>query len=153
VKLGAKGAALIKKREQLRLVAYKPTPQDKWTIGWGHTGKDVYEGLTWVLSQAEDAFQRDTAWAVTAVLRHTDVALNQNQFDALVAFVFNVGETAFAGDPAHGREPSTLLRLVNSSRFADAAQEFAKWNHQNGVVLGGLTARRADEAQLFATPI
>jgi lysozyme len=141
VKLGQKGAVLIKSREQLRLTAYLPTPKDKWTIGYGHTGKDVYEGLTWVLSQAEDAFQRDTAWAVAAVMRHTDVALTQNQFDALVAFCFNVGEPQFAS--------STLLRDVNARNFAGAALEFAKWNHQDGVVLAGLTVRRAQEAALF----
>lgn len=145
MKLEAKGAALIKAREQLRLTAYKPTPQDKWTIGWGHTGLEVVEGLTWVLSQAEDAFLRDTAWAVTAVLRHTDVALTQNQFDALVAFVFNVGEPQFAS--------STLLRLVNAGKPAEAAEHFAEWNHQNGKVLAGLTARRAAEKALFVLPM
>lgn len=144
MKLGQKGAALIKNREQLRLTAYKPTPMDKWTIGWGHTGKDVYEGLTWVLSQAEDAFQRDTQWAVTAVMKLADVPLNQNQFDALVAFVFNVGEPQFAG--------STLLRVLNSGDYAGAAGHFAEWDHQNGVVLKGLDVRRAAERALFLLP-
>lgn len=141
MKLGAKGAAMIKAREQLRLVAYKPTPKDKWTIGWGHTGKDVYEGLTWVLSQAESAFQNDTQWAVTAVMRHVDVALTQNQFDALAAFVFNVGEPQFTG--------STLLRVLNTGNYAGAAEHFAEWNHQDGKVLAGLTVRRAQERELF----
>jgi lysozyme len=141
VKLGQKGAALIKSREQLRLRAYKPTPEDKWTIGWGHTGPEVVEGLTWVLSQAEDAFQRDTAWAAAAVMRHVDVALSQNQFDALVAFVFNVGEPRFAS--------STLLRVLNAGKPAEAAEHFAEWNHQDGKVLPGLTVRRAQERDLF----
>lgn len=144
MKLGQKGAALIKAREQLRLRAYKPTPTDKWTIGWGHTGPEVGEGVTWVLSQAEDAFQRDTTWAVLAVMRHVDVALNQNQFDALVAFVFNVGEPQFAG--------STLLRVLNAGRPAEAAEHFAEWNHQDGKVLPGLTVRRSQERELFLQP-
>ena len=145
MKLGQKGAALIKAREQLRLRAYKPTPTDKWTIGWGHTGPEVVEGLTWVLSQAEDAFQRDVQWAATAVMKHVDVELTQNQFDALVAFVFNVGEPQFAG--------STLLRDLNARNFEGAVLEFAKWNHEGGVVRPGLTVRRAQEAALFQTPV
>lgn len=143
MKLGAAGAALIKSREQLRLTAYKPTPQDKWTIGWGHTGKEVVEGLTWVLSQAEAAFASDTQWAQTAVMRDVDVPLSQNQFDALVAFVFNVGEPQFKG--------STLLRVLNTGDYAGAAGHFAEWDHQNGKVLPGLDVRRAQERVLFTS--
>lgn len=141
MKLGTPGAALIKSREQLRLRAYKPTPTDKWTIGWGHTGPEVVEGVTWVLSQAEQAFARDTQWAATAVMRHVDTLLTQNQFDALVAFVFNVGEPQFKG--------STLLRVLNTGDYAGAAGHFAEWNHQAGKVLAGLTVRRAQERALF----
>lgn len=141
MKLGAAGAKLIKSREQLRLTAYKPTPTDKWTIGWGHTGKEVVEGLTWVLSQAEAAFVSDTQWACTAVMKHVDVELSQNEFDALVAFVFNVGEPQFAN--------STLLRVLNTGDKAGAAEHFAEWNHQDGKVLPGLTVRRAQEKALF----
>ena len=141
MKLGAAGAALIKSREQLRLRAYKPTPDDKWTIGWGHTGKNVVEGLTWVLSQAEAAFDSDTQGAATAVMRLVDVPLTQNQFDALVAFVFNVGEPQF--------KDSTLLRVLNAHDYAGAAGHFAEWNHQAGKVLAGLTVRRAAERDLF----
>lgn len=144
MRLGAKGAALIKAREQLRLRAYKPTPNDKWTIGYGHTGPEVVEGLTWVLSQAEAAFARDTGEAAAAVMRSTDVPLTQNQFDAMVAFTFNVG--------AEAEGHSTLCRLVNARNFEGAVLEFAKWNHQDGKVLPGLTVRRAQEAALFQEP-
>jgi lysozyme len=144
VKLGAAGAALIKSRELLRLRAYKPTPVDKWTIGWGHTGPEVVEGLTWVLSQAEAAFAKDTGWAATAVMKHVDTELTQNQFDALVAFVFNVGEPNFAS--------STLLKCLNRRDYAGAAGQFALWNHQDGKVLAGLTVRREQERVLFTTP-
>lgn len=144
MKLGQKGAALIKAREQLRLTAYKPTPTDKWTIGWGHTGPEVVEGLTWVLSQAEAAFERDVQWAATAVMKHVDVPLTQNQFDALVAFVFNVGEPQFAG--------STLLKLLNENRPQDAAEEFERWTYQDGKHLAGLAVRRGQEKALFLQP-
>jgi lysozyme len=145
MKLGAKGAALIKSREQLRLRAYKATPAEKWyTIGWGHTGPEIKADTVWVLSQAEEAFARDTGKAATAVMKNVDVELTQNQFDALVAFTFNVGADA----EAH----STLCKLLNRRDFAGAANEFAKWNHQDGKVLPGLTVRREQERVLFTTP-
>jgi len=142
VKLGQKGAALIKSREQLRLRAYKATPNEKWyTIGWGHTGPEITADTVWTLSQAEAAFAADTGKAAAAVMRSTDVPLTQNQFDALVAFTFNVGTEA----EGH----STLCRLVNARDFEGAAAEFEKWNHQDGKVLPGLTVRRAQERDLF----
>jgi lysozyme len=141
MKLGPKGEALIKSFETLRLKAYKPTPNDKWTIGWGHTGPEVVAGLEWTEAQAEIALCNDVAWAVKQVICTTDVALSQNQFDALVAFTFNVGVTA----EGH----STLIKLVNAGYTGAASAEFMKWNHQGGVVLDGLTRRRAAEKALF----
>jgi hypothetical protein len=74
-------------------------------------------------------------------MKHVDVELSQNEFDALVAFVFNVGEPQFAN--------STLLRVLNTGDKAGAAEHFAEWNHQDGKVLPGLTVRRAQEKALF----
>lgn len=144
MELSAKGEALIKGFETLQLKAMKPTPYDKWTIGWGHTGHEVVEGLVWTPEQAEDAFIHDVAGAEFAVIRSTDVALTQNQFDALVSFTFNVG----TDNEAH----STLCRLVNATAWPAAADEFPKWNHQNGKVLAGLTRRRTAERALFLMP-
>jgi lysozyme len=144
MKLGQKGAALIKSREQLRLRAYKATPNEKWyTIGWGHTGPEITADTVWVLSQAEEAFAKDTGKAATAVMRSVDVELTQNQFDALVAFTFNVG--------ADAEGHSTLCRLINQRKWAEAADEFGKWNHQDGKVVPGLTVRREQERVLFTS--
>lgn len=144
MKLGTKGAALIKSREQLRLHAYKATPAEKWyTIGWGHTGPEITADTVWVLSQAEAAFAKDTGKAATAVMTHVDTELTQNQFDALVAFTFNVGVEAFI--------TSTLLRLLNARDLTGAAGQFAAWNHQDGKVLPGLTVRREQERVLFTS--
>lgn len=74
----------------------------------------------------------------------TNYAINQNQFDALVSFAYNLGLGALHG--------STLLRLVNSGDIAGAANEFPKWNHAGGVVSSGLTHRRLAEQKLFLTP-
>lgn len=141
MQLGPRGEALIKGFERLKLVAYKPTPEDKWTIGWGHTGEEVVEGLVWTLDQAEAAFIRDTGWAVTQVIKTTDVQLTQEQFDALIAFTFNVGVTA----EGH----STLIAYVNQRKWLAAAAEFPKWNKQKGAVVEGLVHRRAAERALF----
>jgi lysozyme len=141
MKLSPAGEAFIKGYEKLRLVAYKPTPDDKWTYGWGHTGPEVVEGATCTPEQAEIDFLKDTTGAVWGVMRSTDVALSQNQFDALVSFTFNVGVAA----EAH----STLCQRVNARDRAGIAAEWVKWDHQNGKVVPGLLDRRRAELAMF----
>lgn len=143
MKISAKGLGIIKQHEGLRLTGYLPTPQDVPTIGYGHT-KTAKLGMTITEKQAEDLLRSDIAWAEAAVNNSVVVPLNQNQFDALVSFVFNVGATAF--------NKSTMLRKLNQSDYEAAANEFKKWNKQKGRVLAGLTRRRAEEAELFRTP-
>jgi lysozyme len=141
MQLSPRGRALIQEFERLRLVAFKPTPDDVWTVGWGHTGDDVHEGLVWTRVQADDAFDFDIGKYVRQVIASTDVPLTQNQFDALVSFTYNEGVTA----EGH----STLLKYVNQRRWLDAANEFPRWNKQKGKVLDGLTRRRDAERTLF----
>jgi lysozyme len=134
------GLNLTEQFEGLRLDAY----QDQvgvWTIGYGHTGPDVHPGLTITQEQANSLLMQDTQSAAAAVNRLVTVALNQDEFDALVDFVFNLGEGALAG--------STLLKLLNAGNFAGAAGEFPKWCHAGGQVVPGLVRRRAAEQQLF----
>jgi len=135
---------LIKKWEGLKLKAYKPTPNDVWTIGWGHT-KGVYQGMEINREMAQHYFEEDVKWAVDAVNREVKVGLNQNQFDALVSFVFNIGETNF--------KKSTLLKKLNAGDYNGAANEFPKWKYQNKVVLRGLVRRRAEEMEVFLNPV
>jgi lysozyme len=92
--------------------------------------------------QALELLRADAATAVTAVNRLVTVPLNQTQFDALVSFVFNLGEGSFSR--------STLLTRINEG--ADSEQiraEFLRWNRAGGRELRGLTRRRAAEADLF----
>ncbi len=139
MQLGPKGKALIQSFESLRLQAYQDQ-RGVWTIGWGHTGGIVpYQTCT--PADADGWFTDDTQTSVNAVNRTADVALSQEQFDALVSFTFNVGQ----GAEAH----STLLSYVNQSNFAAAAAEFGKWDHVNGVPNAGLARRRAAERALF----
>lgn len=142
--VGAAGLALIKGFEQCRLIAYQDQ-HGVWTIGWGHTGPEVHEGLQWTQAQADGALEADLQAAVSAVNRSVRVAVNQNQFDALVSFVFNVGAEAFAG--------STLLRLLNGGYPNLAASQFPYWDHVDGVENNGLLHRRDAEQQLFEEAI
>jgi lysozyme len=134
------GLALTEQFEGLRLTAYQDSV-GVWTIGYGHTGPDVYPGLTITQIEAETLLLKDVAIAAGSVNRLVTVPLDQNEFDALVDFVFNLGTGAFAG--------STLLRDLNAGNFAGAAAQFQNWDHAGGKVLAGLLQRRLAEAKLF----
>jgi lysozyme len=139
-KYSAAGLALTKQFEGLELKAYQDSV-GVWTIGYGHTGADVKKGLTITEEQASVLLAADVAWAVTCVNKSVKSAINQNQFDAMVDFVFNLGCAAFG--------QSTLLRMVNAGDFAGAAGQFLRWNKAGGKVLAGLTKRRQGEMGLF----
>lgn len=130
----------IKRWEDLRLTAYLPTPNDVWTIGYGHT-HTTHPGQRITEAEAENLLRRDLAWVRRAIARRVKVPLSQLQYDAIASFVFNVGEAAF------GR--STLLRKLNASDYVGAANEFPRWNKQKGKVLRGLTRRREYEKAMF----
>ena len=138
--------SFIKAEEGVRLTAYGDEG-GKLTIGWGHTGPDVYAGQTISLHQAEQLFNADLAAAAEIVNQSVDAkTLTQNQFDALTAFTFNVGGAAFRG--------STLASLVRSRPNNPAIRyEFSKWNKYNCStgcrISQGLTARRRREADLY----
>lgn len=143
MQLGPKGRALIKSFEKLRYQAYRDQ-RGVWTIGWGHTGPEVHEFMTCDDAKADLWLAQDVHNAVHAVINSLDVAVNQNQFDALVSFTFNVGISAAAG--------STLFRYVNRGLTDLAADQFNLWNHVDGQVSAGLTERRAAEKALFLDP-
>ena len=119
-----------------------------WTCCYGHTsaaGLPHYSpGQTFTIAQGEAILQQDLAFAESVVRTLVKVPLNDNQFGALVSFVFNVGTSNFAN--------STMLRLLNSGAKMTAAEEFPRWNHAAGRVLPGLTTRRLAERALFLTP-
>jgi GH24 family phage-related lysozyme (muramidase) len=84
---------------------------------------------------------RDLAPREVAVSRLITVPLNQNQFDALVSFVFNLGSGAL--------QCSTLRRRLNAGAYLEAADEFPKWVYAGGRKLKGLVRRREAERILF----
>ncbi len=127
--------------ERFRPMAYKPTPHDVWTIGFGHTN-NVMEGNTCTVTEAIVWLHSDIRSAEEAINDNVRVILKQNEFDALVSLVFNIGIGAF--------EESTLLRKLNDNQ--DISAEWGRWTHQNGKVLAGLVNRRTAEWSMFSGP-
>jgi lysozyme len=137
------GINLIKSFESLALDSYV-CPAGKLTIGYGHTGSDVREGMHVTAEQAEATLRQDLVRFENAVNTAVTAPLRQSQFDALVCFTFNVGAGNFGS--------STLLKLLNQRDYAGAANEFLRWDHGGGKVLPGLTRRREAERALFLQP-
>ncbi len=146
-----KGIEFIKKEEGLRLAAYLDSV-GIWTIGYGHTG-GVIPGSSISREQAEYLLREDIRGFERIINNEVKVPLNQNQFDALVSFIFNVGPGRKGVKSGlitlkDGR-PSTLLRCLNNGQYRDAANAFNSWVYAGGVVLKGLVNRRERERSLF----
>ena len=133
------GLHLTEQFESCRLVAYQDS-NGIWTCGWGHTF-GVHAGTTCTQEQADAWLLEDVQSAVGSVNRLVTAPLTQNEFDAVVDFVFNCGNGNFAG--------STMLRLLNAGDYSGAANEFDKWDHASGQVIAGLLRRREAEQAEF----
>lgn len=136
------GLDLIKSCEGLRLKAY-PDPAtggDPWTIGYGHTG-GVKPTDVITAEKAEELLLQDILKFEKGVSSLLKTNITDNQFSALVSFAFNLG--------LGNLQTSTLLKLLNSGKFKEAADQFPRWNKANGKEMAGLTKRRNLEKQLF----
>lgn len=142
--INQKGKDLIKQFEGLRLIAYKDEA-GIWTVGYGHTGDTVHEGLEFTQDQADAFLDYDLIAAEKAVFSYVTSPLTDNQFAALVSFTFNLG--------AGSLKSSTLLKKLNNSDYSGAANEFLKWDkiHKNGELVEdpGILNRRKVERALF----
>lgn len=139
MKTSNKGIELIKRHEGFRANAYK-CPADVWTIGYGHT-RGVKSGDVIGKAQGERFLIQDVQIAEREVNSH-GLTFNQNQFDALVSFVFNIGSGNFTR--------STLLRKLKvDTNDATISYEFSRWKYAGGKVLPGLVKRRKEEAELY----
>lgn len=141
LKTSQQGLELIKHFEGFRSKAYL-CPANVWTIGYGTTS-GVKRGQVVTEAQATQMLQRDVEKFENAIKRHVQVPLRQNEFDALVSFVYNVGEGNF--------KSSTLLRLLNQGGYDDVYAQLQRWNRGGGRVLTGLVRRREAEGKLFDT--
>ena len=140
------GLDLIKEFESFKSKPYL-CPSQKATIGWGSTyypdGKKVTLQDKEITEQKafeilEYIANKDFGSNINKVVK---VPLNQNQFDALVSFAYNIGNGNFNW--------STLLKKLNKSDYIGASNEFLKWNKSGGKELLGLTRRRKREQDLF----
>ena len=136
-----KGIELIKAHEGLRLDAYL-CPAGVPTIGYGHT-YNVKMGDRITAEQAERLLIGDLIVAETEVNRY-GLNINQNQYDALVSFVYNVGAGNF-------RSSTLLKRLKANPNDPDIEYQFRRWVYGDGKVLPGLVRRRKDDAKLYFT--
>jgi len=143
MKINERGLAIIKRFEGLRLEAYR-CPAGILTIGYGHTGSDVKEGLIISPGEAERLLQSDLARFENGVTALAGPC-TPDQFSALVSFAFNLGLQTL--------QRSTLLKKHKAGNFGAAGAQFAQWNkarvHGQLIPLAGLTARREAERLLY----
>jgi lysozyme len=140
---------LVKEFEGFKAKPYLPTPNDVPTIGYGTTIRSDGRRVSLddpAINQATATkwLREDVANTEQALARLVKVELNQNQFDALVSFAYNIDHMGVGQFKS-----STLLRLVNEENFTAAAKQFPRWIYQNGNVLNGLVRRREKERALF----
>ena len=134
-----KGLDLIKQFEGCRLKAYKD-PVGVWTIGWGHT-KGVKAGDEITQAQADKLLRDDLAVYEAKVDKYDDkYHWNQNQFDALVSFAYNIG---------------SIDQLTSSGRrsIKTISNKILEYNKAGGKKLEGLVRRRKAEKELFDAPV
>jgi lysozyme len=134
-----KAIKLIKKYESLQLTAYK-CPADVWTVGYGATGPDIVAGLVWTEEQANQRLIQDVNKFAQGVAKICPES-TPLQHGAMVCLAFNIGLGAF--------KKSSVARLHNAKKYAEAAQAFGLWNKAGGKVLKGLVKRRAEEAAMY----
>ena len=139
MKISLEGLSLIKKFEGCKLVAYKCSA-GVWTIGYGHT-TGVKEGDVCTQEEAEKLLRGDIFKFEEYVQDSVKVDLDQSQFDALVAWTFNLG-------PGNLRS-STMLKKLNNGEYESVPFELRRWNKAGGKTLDGLIRRRQAESLLF----
>jgi lysozyme len=141
MQLSAAGLELLKRSEGFRSHTYNDLNGFP-TIGYGHRlfRADSYSaGIS--EAQAAAMLAADIREAENAVSRLVKVPLTQGQFDALVDFCFNLGAGRLAS--------STLLKVLNTGRHSDAAEQLLRWDIAGGQENAGLKARRESEFALW----
>jgi lysozyme len=158
MQMSTHGLELLEKWEGFKANVYKDSAGLP-TIGVGHlltkselsSGKITISGLPVQYSngltdqQVLDLLSQDVKPAEQAVTNNVKVPLNQNQFDALVSFTFNVGVGAFTS--------STLLKVLNQQQYTEVPTQLLRWTRAGGQVVQGLVNRRQNEINLWNSPI
>ena len=139
LKTSQEGISLIKSFEGCELSAYRCSANVP-TIGYGHTA-GVSDGDTCTLEEAEEMLTEDLVEFENYVKKYVETDLEQNQFDSLVAWVYNLR-------PKNLSE-STLLKELNAGNLEEVPRQMKRWNRAGGQVLDGLIRRREAESRLF----
>jgi lysozyme len=139
MKISQEGLALIKKFEGCELKAYHCAAGVP-TIGYGST-HGVTMDMQITQEEADELLMDDVSKFEEAVAKAVKVPLEQNQYDALVSWTFNLGPSNLSS--------STMLRVLNEGNYEEVPAQIKRWNKAGGKVLQGLIRRREAEALLF----
>ena len=140
MKISSNGIELIKVFEGLELEAYK-CAAGVWTIGYGHI-KGVHEGMNITEDTANKMLMEELVEYENYIDQAVTVPLAQCQYDAMVSWVYNLGNGNLTS--------STLLKVLNSGDYDGVPAQMMRWNKAGGKVLEGLTRRRQAEADMFS---
>jgi lysozyme len=141
MQLSSSGLVLLKQCEGLRTRVYLDIAGIP-TIGYGHrllAGESFPDGIT--EDRAAQLLLNDIHFAETCIQRLVTVPLTQGQYDALVDFVFNLGD--------HRLAESTLLRELNAGHYDSAGDQLLRWDHSGLREIPALKSRRASEFALW----
>ena len=139
MKISEDGLELIKKFEGCETTAYQDSV-GVWTIGFGHT-KGVEEGQPCSIEDAESMLANEMDEYEGYINNMVKVDLQQHEFDALVAWVYNLGPTNLG--------ESTMLKVLNGGQFDRVPEEMNRWTRAGGKILEGLVRRRQAESLMF----
>lgn len=134
-------AGLVRQFEGCQLQAYHDVGRGVMTIGWGHTGRVVHEGLIWTQAQADAALVNDLQNAAIAAHSILKIKATDRQLGALISLCFNV--------PVSDLKTSLLISAFNDGRWSDAVHQWIRWDHSNHEEEKGLLRRRLIEAALY----
>jgi len=143
MKTSQKGLDLIKKFEGFSDKEYI-CPAGKVTIGYGHVilpNEHFSSSIT--KEEAEILLKKDLQPREKSLNILVKVNINQNQFDALISLIYNIGVANF--------KQSTLLKFINDRLFDKVPDQFRRWKYINKVVSKGLLNRREEEIKLWLT--
>lgn len=121
---------LVKKHEGCKLRAYQ-CPSSIWTIGYGHTGKDVRRDTVISKAQAEEFLVQDLdkfSKEVTTLLNVHNLKCNQNQFDAMVSFAFNAGTDVL--------RRIGIINIIDKANYADKPKITKQWLTEDAAING-----------------
>lgn len=136
------GFQRIRNEEGFRAEAYMDG--GSWAVGYGQHGPNIKEGTTVTQEEAERLLKNHVAGVEATIRGSVQVPLNQNQYNALVSFVYNVGGPAF--------QRSDVLKKLNAGDYQGAADAMLAHNTSEGEVHSGLVERRQRERALFLSP-